>query len=102
MAKCGILISGIKRGGTVMFWIKKEPEKPNYAKIVAITLGIIAAVAAVGYAAYLYCKKKGICCYLCKCDKKACDEPEEEFDELDEDDIDGADLDVEVEPSPAE
>ena len=48
-----------------MFLFRKEPEKPNYVKIVAITLSIIAAVAAAGYAAYLYCKKKGICCCIC-------------------------------------
>ena len=28
-------------------WFKREPEKPNYFKIVAITLGIIAGIAAI-------------------------------------------------------
>lgn len=46
--------------------MSKEYEKPNYAKIVGITLGIIAGVGALGAGAYLYCKKKGIKICICK------------------------------------
>ena len=79
-----------------MFVFRKEPEKPNYFKIVAITLGIIAAVAAAGYAAYVFCKKKGICCRLRKCDE--CDD----FDDFDPEDFDTDedDVDVEIESDP--
>ncbi len=74
-----------------MFLFRKEPEKPNYVKIVVITLSIIAAVAAAGYAAYLFCKKKGISCCICK---------SEDFDNTcyeDEDDLVDEDVEVEVE-----
>ncbi len=76
-----------------MFLFRKEPEKPNYFKIVAITVAIIAAVAAAGYAAYLFCKKKGISCCFRKCDK--CDE-NEEFDNEDFDLDSDADADLDV------
>ena len=33
-------------------WFRREPEKPNYAKIVGITLAIIAAIGAVTVVAY--------------------------------------------------
>ncbi|MBQ2513388.1 MAG: hypothetical protein II534_08595 [Clostridia bacterium] len=79
-----------------MFLIKKEVEKPNYAKIVGITLGIIAGIAAVGCAVYVILKKYGIKCRLCKsCDCDNCD-----F--LDEDDFSDDDSDVEVEVEDAE
>lgn len=68
---------------------RKEPEKPNYVKIVVTTLSIIAAIAAAGYGVYLYCKKKGIRCCVCK---------SENFDDTDyEDNTDDVDVEVEVE-----
>jgi hypothetical protein len=82
-----------------MFLFRKEPEKPNYVKIVAITLSIIAAVAAAGYAAYLYCKKKGICCCICKSedfDDSCCD------DELDGAKDEEVEVEVEGDEAPAE
>ncbi len=33
-------------------WFRREPERPNYGKIVAITLSIIAASAAIALIAY--------------------------------------------------
>ena len=79
-----------------MFLIKKEVEKPNYAKIVGITLGSIAGITAVGFAVYMILKKYGIGCRLCK--SSDCDN----CDFLDEDDFSDDDSDVEVEVEDAE
>lgn len=53
-----------------MFPFQKKVEKPNYWKIVGITLGIIAAIAAAGVAVYALLKKTGVCCCddCCDCD----------------------------------
>ena len=67
-----------------MFWFKKEPEKPNYLKIALIVASIITAVAAAGYGAYMFCKKKGIKCCLCKSakfDEPECETEDEEISE---------------------
>lgn len=53
-----------------MFLFQKKEEKTNYWKIVGITLGIIAAIGAVGVALYALLKKKGYCCC---CDDELCD-----------------------------
>ncbi len=80
-----------------MFLFRREPEKPNYFKIVAVTLGIIAAVAAAGYGAYVFCKKKGLLCRFCKdCDFDEYDDFDDEDFEIDDSD----DVDVEVEAEP--
>lgn len=52
-----------------MFLFQKKEEKTNYWKIVGITLGIIAAIGAVGVALYALLKKNGYCC----CDDELCD-----------------------------
>jgi len=87
-----------------MFLIKKEVEKPNYAKIVGITLAIIAGIAAVGAAVYYFIKKKGLCCYFCnKADCEGCGYAEEvlgedeDFEDLPEED---EAIEVEVEDAP--
>ncbi len=52
-----------------MFLFQKKEEKTNYWKIVGITLGIIAAIGAVGVALYALLKKAGyFCCDCCDCD----------------------------------
>ena len=38
-------------------WFRREPEKPNYFKIAAITVAIIAAVGALAFVAYTLFKK---------------------------------------------
>lgn len=53
-----------------MFLFQKKEEKTNYWKIVGITLGIIAAIGAVGVALYALLKKNGYCCC---CDDELCD-----------------------------
>lgn len=82
-----------------MFWVKKEPEKPNYGKIIGITLAIIAGIAAVGYAAYLYCKKMGIHCCICK-SGSADDENWDDLEDLEFDEDNAEDVEVEVEDKP--
>ena len=70
----------------------KKPEKPQYGKVIAITVGITLAIAAAAYAAYRCFANRGCeyCCDDC-CD---CDD-----DDLfcDEDDDDSDDVEVEVE-----
>ena len=53
-----------------MYLFQKKEEKTNYWKIVGITLGIIAAIGAVGVALYALLKKNGYCCC---CDDELCD-----------------------------
>ena len=72
----------------IMFLFQKKEEKTNYWKIVGITLGIIAAIGAVGVALYALLKKAGyFCCDCCDCedcclDDELCDEIEiEEVEE---------------------
>ena len=57
-----------------MFFFEKKKEKPNVAKIVAISVGVTFAVAAAVYGVYMFCRKY---CKLCDCG-------DELFDELDE------------------
>ena len=38
-------------------WFKREPEKPNYFKIIAITVAIIAAIGGLAFLAYKLFKK---------------------------------------------
>ncbi|MBQ4140584.1 MAG: hypothetical protein IJD70_04520 [Clostridia bacterium] len=59
-----------------MFLFQKKEEKTNYWKIVGITLGIIAAIGAVGVAIYALLKKNGYCCCddCCDCDCCDCDD----------------------------
>lgn len=59
-----------------MFLFQKKEEKTNYWKIVGITLGIIAAIGAVGVALYALLKKAGYCCCddCCDCDCCDCDD----------------------------
>ncbi|MCQ2427960.1 MAG: hypothetical protein MJ137_06115 [Clostridia bacterium] len=88
-----------------MFLIKKEVEKPNYAKIIGITLGIIAGVAAIGAAAYYFFKKRGLCCYFCKkADCEGCDYAEEILgDDAEAEEVEEAEddtVEVEVEDAP--
>ena len=48
-------------------WFRREPEKPNYFKIVAITLGIIAGIGAAAVVAYkLFLKYFPLC--DCECE----------------------------------
>lgn len=66
----------------------KKPEKPQYGKVIVITVGITLAIAAAAYAAYRFFANR--CCeYCCDCDD----------DDLfcDEDDDDSDDVEVEVE-----
>ncbi len=56
-----------------MFLFQKKVEKPNYWKIVGITLGIIAAIGAAGVALYALLKKYGYCCCDDCCDCCDCD-----------------------------
>lgn len=81
-----------------MFLIKKEVEKPNYAKIVGITLGIIAGIAAVGAALYYLYKRLGLSCYFCrKADCEGCDYAEdiEEDEGFSDDENDNVEVEVE-------
>ena len=48
-------------------WFKREPEKPNYFKIVAITLGIIAGIGAAAVIAYKLFQKYFPLCD-CECE----------------------------------
>ena len=48
-------------------WFKREPEKPNYFKIVAITLGIIAGIGAAAVVAYKLFQKYFRLCD-CECE----------------------------------
>ncbi len=60
-----------------MFLFQKKVEKPNYWKIVGITLGIIAAIGAAGVAVYALLKRAGyFCCCddCCDCDCCDCDD----------------------------
>ncbi len=57
-----------------MFLFQKKEEKTNYWKIVGITLGIIAAIAAAGVAVYALLKKNGYCCCDDCCDCCDCDD----------------------------
>ena len=75
--------------------MSKEYEKPNYAKIVGITLGIMAGIGAAGVGAYLYCKKKGI--KICICKSGECEDEEWYDDEDILDEIEGAEDDPAVE-----
>lgn len=73
-----------------MSLFQKKVEKPNYWKIVGITLGIIAGIAAVGaiiYALYAKCRKNNEICDCCDCDDYCLDDDfgdEIEIEELDE------------------
>lgn len=82
-----------------MCFFKREPEKPNYWKIVTITLSIIAGIAALGYGAYVlyekYLKDKK-CFWWKNCDN--CD-LDDLFEEFEDDDVD---IEVEAEEEPAE
>ena len=46
-------------------WFRREPEKPNYFKIIAITLAIIAGIGAAAVSAYKLFQKYF---HLCDCE----------------------------------
>ena len=71
----------------------RKPEKPQYGKVIAITVGVTLAVAAAAYAAYRFFAER--CCDDCDCD---CDCDDDDLF-CDEDD-DADDVEVEVEDAP--
>lgn len=75
-----------------MFFIEKKPEKPNVAKIVAISVGVTFAVAAAAYGVYLFCRKY---CSLCKCDDSFFDDDDFDCDCLCDCDCECEDADEE-------
>ena len=46
-------------------WFRREPERPNYGKIIAITLATVAAAAAIALVVYKLFTKY---CHLAECD----------------------------------
>ncbi len=74
-----------------MFLFQKKEEKTNYWKIVGITLGIIAAIGAVGVAVYALLKRAGyFCCDCCDCDCCDCEDyclDEELCDEIEVEEV---------------
>lgn len=70
--------------------MNQKVEKPNYWKIIGITLAIIAGIAAVGaiiFALYKKCRKNDEFCDCCDCDDYCIDDDfgdEIEIEELDD------------------
>lgn len=69
-----------------MCFFKKEPEKPNYWKIVTITISIIAAIAGAAYGAFIlyekYLKEKKFCWWK-KCEDCDIDDLFEDYEDED-------------------
>lgn len=78
----------------------RKPEKPQYGKVIAITVGVTLAVAAAAYAVYRFFAERccKYCCDDCDCD---CDCDCDDDDLFCDEDDDADDVEVEVEDAPA-